>query len=54
MFNNATEGLLSYVEKREKYSTAFKEFLSLCLYLEPEKRATPVQLLDVSDFSSNP
>ena len=47
MFSNATEGLIPYVEQQTKYSSLFKNFLEICLQMDPEKRPTPQELLSV-------
>ncbi len=47
MFITATEGLAGYVVEHEKYSNQFKEFLLLCLKMNPEERAKPEELLQV-------
>jgi len=46
MFTTATEGLIPYVFEQTKYSGVFKQFLYLCLQLDPEKRSNAEELLN--------
>jgi len=46
MFVTGTEGIIPYVKSHPNFSTVFKEFLYLCLQMEPERRSLPSQLLE--------
>ncbi|EGG22711.1 putative protein serine/threonine kinase [Cavenderia fasciculata] len=52
MFTIATQGC-SGLDRPEKWSEGFRNFLSLCLEVEPSKRSTAQQLLSVSSLASN-
>ncbi len=45
MFCTATEGIPQPLDKPSHWGNTFKDFLSQCLMLDPEKRATAAQLL---------
>jgi len=45
MFLTATEGLEDFVREHTKYSQEFKDFLLLCLKMDPSERASPLFLL---------
>lgn len=45
MFLTATEGIRDPLERTVVWSHEIREFLSLCLMQDPEKRATATQLL---------
>ena len=48
MFVTGTEGLQPYINAQSHYSEDFKNFLNGCLEMQPEKRALPEQLIQVS------
>jgi serine/threonine protein kinase len=50
MFVTATDGLQAHV-KEQTYSNEFKDLLLKCLEIDPEKRWTPDQLLQVITYN---
>lgn len=47
MFLAGTEGVAQPLDKARLWSETFKDFLSQCLQVDPAKRASPAQLLEV-------
>ena len=48
MFTVGTEGYPQPFEKPKQWSEEFKEFLNLCLQMDPQNRPTSAELLQVS------